>query len=325
MAANILQWNVRGLRSNRRDFDILVGELQPEVICLQETKLEQSPHPKTYQCANYDCYNRVLMRRPEQLPCGGVSMYVKKGLYHKPIQLDTHPQAVAVQVTLGGTPVTILSAYTPSPDHPKTQDLSRLLRGVNGHILITGDFNGHNYSWGSLSTDTRGDVIERFTDRNNMCILKYGSPTYLKPQVQHSQNPTSAIDLSICIPGLALRCTWEVLPETHGSDHYPVLIAVPPSSGDTDQGSDPSLRVFSKADWQQFAELCRDKITDDILRDQDPLTSYAAHVIHAAKDSIPRATTIPKKCNPLFDEECREMLNTRRALDRKVHRGRGLG
>ena len=204
MAATILQWNVRGLRSNRRYFDILIGELQSEVICLQETKLDQSPQPKIYQCANYDCYNRTLRRTPEQLPCGEVSIYVKKGLYHKPIQLGTHLQAVAVQVTLGGSPVTILSVYTPSSDHLTTQDLSRLIRGLNGQILITGDLNDHSYSWGNLNNDTRGDVIERFTDRNNLCILNNGSPTYLKPQAQHSQNPTSAIDLSICTPGLAL-------------------------------------------------------------------------------------------------------------------------
>ena len=323
MTATILQWNVRGLRSNRRDFDILVGELQPEVICLQETKLEQSPEPKTFQCANYDCYNTTLRRRPEQLPCGGVSIYVKKGLYHKPIQLGTHLQAVAVQVTLGGSPVTILSVYTPSPDHLTTQDLSRLIRGLNGQILITGDLNGHSYSWGNLNNDTRGDVIESFTDRNNLCILNDGSPTYLKPQAQHSQNPTSAIDLSICTPGLALKCAWEVLPDTHGSDHYPILISQPPTSGDTNQGGDPSHWVFSKADWEQFADLCMDKITSDILHDQDPLSSFVGHVIDAATDSIPRATTVPKKSNPWFDEECREMLKTRRALDRKVHRGGG--
>ena len=323
MAATILQWNVRGLRSNRRDFDILFGELQPEVICLQETKLEQSPQPKTYQCANYDCYNRILRRRPEQLPCGGVSIYVKKGLYHKPIQLGTHLQAVAVQVTLGGSPVTILSVYTPSSDHLTTQDLSRLIRGLNRQILIIGDLNGHSYSWGNLNNDTRGDVIERFTDRNNLCILNDGSPTYLKPQAQHSQNPTSAIDLSICTPGLALKCAWEVLPDTHGSDHYPILISMPPTSGDTNQGGDPSHWVLSKADWEQFAELYMGKITGDILHDQDPLTSFVGHVIDAATDSIPRATTVPKKSNPWFDEECREMLKTRQALDRKVHRGRG--
>ena len=88
------QRNIKGLRSNRRYFDIVVGELQPEVICLQETKLEHSPEPKTYQCANYDCYNRVLKGSPEQLSGGGVSIYVKKGLYHKPNQIGTHLQAI---------------------------------------------------------------------------------------------------------------------------------------------------------------------------------------------------------------------------------------
>ena len=316
MAATILQWNVRGLRSIRRDFDILVGELQPEVICLQEIKLEQSPQPKTYQCANYDCYNRTLRRRPEQLPCGGVSIYVKKGLYHKPIELGTHLQAVSVQVTLGGSPVTILFVYTPSSNHLTTQDLLRFIRVLNRQTFITRYFNGHSYSWGNLNNDTRRDVIERFTDRNNLCI-------HLKPQAQHSQNPTSAIDLSICTPGLSLKCTWEVLPDTLSSDHYPILTSMPPTSGDMKRGVDPSHWVFSKADWEQFAELCMDKITGDILQDQDPLTSFVRRVIHAAKDSIPRATTIPKKCNPWFDEECQEMLKTRQALDRKVHRGGG--
>ena len=322
MAATILQWNIRGLRSSRRDFDILVSEIQPYVICLQETKLDHSPHPKTYQCANYDCYSKALRRRPEQLPCGGVSIYIKKGLYHKPIQLATHLQAVAVQVTLGNTPVNILSVYTPSPESLTTQDLSRLIRGLNGHILITGDFNGHNYSWGSLSND-RGDVVERFTDKNNLCILNNGSPTYLKPQAQHSHNPTSAIDLSICTPEFAFRCTWEVLPDTHGSDYYPVLMSVPPTSADTDQGGDSNHWVSPKADWERFAESCMDKITRHILQDQDPLTSFVELVISAAKDSIPRATTVPKKSNPWFDKECQEMLKARQALDRKVHRRGG--
>ena len=44
----------------------------------------------------------------------------------------------------------------------------------------------------------------------------------------------------------------------------------------------------------------------------------------AANDSIPRATTIPKKSNPWFDEECREALKARRALDKRVRQSREL-
>ena len=320
MAATILQWNIRGLWSNIRDFDILVGELQPEVTCLQEIKLEHSPLPKTYQCANYDCYNRVLKRRPEQLPCGGVSIYVKKGLYHKPIQLGTHLQAIAVQVALGWTPVTILSVYTPSSEHLKTQDLSRLLRGLNGHRLITGDFNGHNYSWGSLKNDTRGGAVEGFTDRNNLCILNDGSPTYLKPQAQHSESPTSAIDLSICTPGLALRCTWEVVPDTWQWPLSNLDICAHYSWRHRPWKWSQSLGVLKS--W--LGAFCR------VMFGQNhgwyPPGSIPPHLFcqtlhRCCKRQHPKGNHHPQKFNPWFDEEWRDMLKTRRALDRKVHRG----
>ena len=103
------------------------------------------------------------------------------------------------------------------------RDLTHLTRNIRGQILITGDFNGHSYLWGSHDVDTRGEVIERFSNKHNLCILNDGTHTYLKPQAQHVNKPTSAIDLTISTPGLALRSVWEVLPDTHGSDHYPIL------------------------------------------------------------------------------------------------------
>ena len=255
MAATILQWNARGLRCNRRDLDILIGEHQPDVICLQETKLEHSPPLSHYRCANYDGYCKSLRRNPDQLPCGGVLIYIKKGLYHRVVQIDSHLQATAVEVTLGGTPITILSVYVPGNNHLTTRDLSNLIRNIRGQILITGDFNGHNYMWGSPDADTRGEIIERFTDKHNLCILNDGTHTYLKPQAQHVNRPTSAIDLTISTPGLALRSVWEVLPDTHGSDHYPILTSILPSVAEIQPSCDPSHWVFSKANWEQFHDV----------------------------------------------------------------------
>ena len=42
--------------------------------------------------------------------------------------------------------------------------------------------------------DTRGEVIERFSNKHNLCILNDGTHTYLKPQAHHANKPTSAID-----------------------------------------------------------------------------------------------------------------------------------
>ena len=78
------------------------------------------------------------------------------------------------------------------------------------------------------------------------------------------------------------------------------------------------------ADWEQFHDLCMERITEDILEEADPLNSFVEHLTKAANDSIPRATTIPKKSNPWFDEECREALKARRALDKRVRQSREL-
>ena len=124
---------------------------------------------------------------------------------------------------------------------------------------MTGDFNGHSYLWGSHDVDTRGEVIERFTDKNNLCILNDGTHTYLKPQAQHVNKP-SAIDLTISTPGLALRSAWKVLPDTHGT-HYPILSSILPSVAEIQQSWDPFHWVFSKANWEQFHDVCLESIS----------------------------------------------------------------
>ena len=192
------------------------------------------------------------------------------------------PPRIAVQVTLGGTPITILSVYIPGINHLTTRDLSNLIRNIRDQILMTGDFNGHNYMWGSHDIDTRGEIIERFTDKHNLCILNDGTHTYLKPQAQHVNRPTSTIDLTISTPGLALRSVWEVLPDTHGSDHYPILTSILPSVEEMQPSCDPSHWVFSKANWEEFHDVCLESISEDILGEADPLHSFVEHITKAA-------------------------------------------
>ena len=81
---------------------------------------------------------------------------------------------------------------------------------------------------------------------------------------------------------------------------------------------------FPKANWEQFHDVCLESISEDILEEADPLHSFVDHMTEAANDCIPRTTTIPKKSNPWFDEECREALEARRALDKKVRHSQAL-
>ena len=90
---------------------------------------------------------------------------------------------------------------------------------------------------------------------------------------------------------------WCRLADTHGSDHYPILTSILPPVAETQPSCYPSHWVFSKADWELFDDLCLERITEDILEEGDPLQSFVEQITKAANDSIPRATTIPKKSN----------------------------
>ena len=208
-------------------------------------------------------------------------------------------------------------------NHLTSKDPTYLTRNIRGQILITGDFNGHSYLWGSRDVDTRGEVIERVTDKHNLCILNDGTHTYLKPQAQHVNKPTSAIDHNFhtrtcsekCVGGAA-GYPWQ-WPLSH-TNFDPTI-----SGRDTTKLWSFPMGFFSKANWEQFHDGCLERITEDILEEADPLHSVE-YITKAANDCIPRATTIPKKSNPWFDEECREALKARWALDKRVRQSREL-
>ena len=223
--------------------------------------------------------------------------------------------------TLGDTPVTILSVYIPSNNHLTSRDLTRNIRG---QILITSDFNGHSYLWGSHNDDTRGEVIERFTNKHDLCILNDGTHTYLKPQAQHVNKPTSAIDLTTHTRTCSEKCVecaprypWQ-WPLSH-TDFDPTI-----SGRDTTKLWSFPLGLFRGQLGTVSWCVCLDSISEDMLEEADPLHSFVEHITKAANDRIPRETTFPKKSNPWFDKECWEALKARRALNKRVWQSREL-
>ncbi len=54
---NIIQWNCRGLRNNFNDLQILVQDLKPSALCLQETFLKATDTFDLGQYRSYDCFS----------------------------------------------------------------------------------------------------------------------------------------------------------------------------------------------------------------------------------------------------------------------------
>ena len=123
--------------------------------------------------------------------------------------------------------------------------------------MLVGDFNAHNPLWGDVQdTDARGKIIEKLLGETNICILNDGSPTYLDPRTLK----TSSIDLTLCSPELASELKWSALEDTHGSDHFPILLheEIPHAS------TPPSILNFKKANWSNFQTECTEKLNTKI-------------------------------------------------------------
>ena len=105
MAHNyIIQWNCRGLRSNREDIELLISEYSA-AICSQETLL--TPH-QTQTFKHYSAYYKSGIHGH-----GGVCILVKDKFIHSQVQFQADLQAVAVCITINNKTYTVASVYVP--------------------------------------------------------------------------------------------------------------------------------------------------------------------------------------------------------------------
>ena len=211
----LIQWNCRGFRANFTELGILAADHNPVVFCLQETFLKPTDFSELRRYRTYNTYGTITNDRA----AGGSSILVKADAIHTPIPLTTTLQACAVRLTLHKT-ITICSLYVSPSCAISRHDLDDLAIQLPAPYVIMGDFNSHNPMWGSSNLNDKGRVVEDFVAANGLCIFNDGTNTYLHP----GYGTYTAIDLTICDPSLFVDFTWDVLEDSHGSDHFPIVL-----------------------------------------------------------------------------------------------------
>ena len=295
----IIQWNCRGVKPRFEELLLLLSLLRPSVFCLQETFLKRND---TFTLKGFNIYNHI------HLDClrasGGSSLLVHSTLPQRQIKLKTDLQAVAVSVTLEKE-ITFCSVYIPPSYLLKSEQLTSLLQQLPSPYMLVGDFNGHNVLWGCNDNDPRGELIEDFITKNDICLMNDKSNTYL----DSGKGTFSSLDLSLCHPSLYLDYDWSVCEDQRGSDHFPILIE---SVQTHDEAHNPKWKL-NKADWDLFHTLCNESLTDTFLSDSsDPITDFTSSLINISEKCIPKTSTNPKKSNPWYNDDCKEAIKQRK-------------
>ena len=278
------------------------------MIALQETKLKTNE--TILGIRKYSKYTKNYT--DGEIACGGVSLLVRDDLIQAEIELNTPLQAVAARVTLYGKAISAVSLYLPPQHHVTRQQLTALINQIPHPVLLLGDLNAHNPIWGGQSRNPKGRLVEQLTLEHDLIIFNDGRPTRVSP----ASNTKSSIDLCIGHQQLGLDYRWDVLDDTHGSDHYPTVLihTVHKNRGEPR----PRRWVMRKADQQKFKMLCEERLSEQILDNNNPMSVFTKTVYDIAVETIPKSPAHPKKIPvPWFDEECRLSILEKKRLNQR--------
>ena len=243
MAHNyIIQWNFRGLRSNREDIELLISKYSPAAICLQETLL--TPH-QTQTFQHYSAYYKSGIHGH-----GGGCILVKDTFIHSQVQFQADLQAVAVCITINNKTYTVASVYVTPSKTLNELAFDRMINSFSSRYLILGDFNGHSHLWGANQENERGKIVEKLIDRHNLILLNDSVHTRFDTYHQTS----SLLDLSLCHPSIYMDVACEISSDRLGSDHHPIIITA--NTSDHPVPERVPKWNFKKAKWDAFHDQC---------------------------------------------------------------------
>ena len=210
----------------------------------------------------------------------GVAILVKQNIPHWYMDINSKLEQVSVKIFYKGKEISVTSLYLTPGIKIKIKDLEILNRQLLNNKIIMTDSNAHHSLWGDDRIDTRGRIMSKFINRNDLILLNTGDPTFITPT-----GTPKAIDLTLISPGLAMDAEWFVHTDRLGSDHFPVCVSYPE---DTSRVEPSCTYNIKKADWNLYTKHANIQI-DNTNTDTDSKYSNILDDIKQAADiSIPK-------------------------------------
>lgn len=303
---SVIQWNLRGINSNRDELKNFVKVHGSEIILLQETKLKGRD---TVGIAGFKTFCRNARCERNQIAHGGVAILVKECLNPTRIPLDTRLQAIAVEVELR-SPTVFCSLYMQENDRVSKRELDELIDQLGERFIIGGDFNAHNPLWHHEDYNSLGMIVEEIMIEKDLILLNSEEATYLNKR----NKKWSILDLTISNRDEWGDCKWKPLEDLANSDHLPIVFETLPRTN-LELTCDLKYQE-NKADWNEFRKRSSRIVLSQI--DQRSLTIFNKQILNIADRTIPKNSGKPRRrAVPWWTEEIKEAVKTRkRALRR---------
>nr|CAI5846041.1 unnamed protein product [Callosobruchus analis] len=306
----LMQWNARSAVANKQSLKQFLGEHDIDVALISETWFQPN---RVYTFSGYN-----IVRNDRFDSRAGSAIFVKKGLRFTEKLIDLHSinDEISLCVVELYVPtnelLTLASLYRPPQTRTTTRDWRNCFNLLEEPYIIGGDVNGHNMSWGSPRTDGVGSQVMEAVEESNLVVLNTGEATrFTSPNEQKS-----VVDVTICSSVIAFGVTWEVVQDTLGSDHYPILLQMNVSNESTIQPKSKWNIKFAKWDlYNVINEQLFSTIPPEFQNTESKYDWFLNNINTAAEASIPIKKPFKLRKRPpppWWDANCTDALNKRK-------------
>ena len=298
----IISWNCQGINAKKLNLQSFINEIQPDIICLQETQL--NPANANVNVKGYENYysHKATSTRGH----GGTGILVNPKLPQGKIDIQSRLQATAVRVTLD-KPISICSIYISEEDWRviSPDEIKKLIEDIPHPKIVTGDWNARSLLWHSDISCTKGKYLEEIFDKLNMVVIDEDMQTHIST----ANNSSSHIDITIVSPALRTSITWTTFDDTYSSDHFPIKLEI--KRGQLPSYCRPKWNL-KKANWSEYLANINLSIPQNISNIQDLVNIVTEKIIAAAKKAIPLHETYPKRIPvPWWNNACKAAKDKR--------------
>ena len=290
---NVITFNTEGISDVKVE---LLSNLQPDILCLQETNKESAP-------PNIPGMHFVIHHGSR---VHGSAIYAR----NKSIIVNSEDLSMNGQETLKEetTRLTILSIYKP----PRSSTIAtpflwpRIENQSTKPLLAIGDFNSHNTIWGYKENDEDGESVEEWASSNDLAIIHSNKdkPSFFSARWQKGYNP----DLVFVSSRHFTNFDKSIGTPIPKSQHRPVIIEVKPVIQPLETNGIPRFN-FRKARWPDFTtELDKRIIEAELEPNPKNYQAFQKLVWETALKQIPRGcrkTYIPgmnQESKQLYEE-----------------------
>lgn len=167
-------WNINGLVTHKYEVETLLKHHKIDVLLVSEAHLTSNHN---FTIKDYHIYSTF---HPDGTAHAGTAVIVKKNIKHDVLQEYKTAQLQATSIMLQDKQgsLILLVVYC-QPKHTLKESLfTEYFRTLGHRFICGGDWNAKNALWGSRLTLPRGRELKESLNKNNICILSTGQPTY---------------------------------------------------------------------------------------------------------------------------------------------------